>query len=271
MTRIMSRTLGAALLLAVLAVATDAAAAAPIACVPAGISCEGAGVGFQPGYPSGPSYDTFMGPAQGTHILDANGDGSYADERCDADREGALATADAALNVILAVGTGCEALPAGPNVACVTPPLVPTPGPQEFCKSALGVVAAALQANAVFITRCAVQDGLVQGAEIEAAYENTKLVLSRELEERLRACDKLLGLWLPRRVGGRLEEVRDLVALRIRQYQAADAQSANDWSPEIGRATRKLALGDARQSGEEFKEAYRLYCDAYRELRDIHL
>jgi hypothetical protein len=263
------RTWGPALVLALTA-ATGAMAAAPIACVPPG-TCESASVGFTPAYPSGSEYDTFVGPAYGTHVLDANGDGSYADERCDANAEARLALADAALNVVLAVGTSCDALPAGPNVTCVTPPLVPTPGPQEFCKTALGVVAAGVQANAIFVTRCATQDGLVQGAEIESAYENTKLALSRDLEDRLRACDKLVSLWLPRRVGGRLEEVRAFVALRIRQYEAADAQSANDWSREIGRAKRKLGLGDARQQGENFKDAYRLYCDAYRELRDIHL
>ena len=268
MTRIGIAGLGTVALLG--ALAAGAAATPPIACVPAG-TCESASVGFGPAYPSGTEYEDFILPSIGLHITDDDGDGAYEDERCGTDSEGVLALAHAIIGQIEALDTACEALPAGPNIACATPPIVPAPGAQEFCNMGLGVVAAALESEAVFITRCEMQGDFVNGAETQAAYEDTKLVLSRAIEERLRASDKLVSLFLPRSAGGRLEEVRALVELRIRQYEAADAQSALDWSREIGRAKRKLALGDDRYADARYRDAYRSWGDAYRELRDIHL
>jgi hypothetical protein len=247
------------------------AAAVPLACAPAGTSCERAPVGFEPAYPAGGGWDAFIGPAQGFDILDGDGDGAFNDERCDSNREAALAEIGATLGVLVALGTACEALPAGPDVTCVTPPIVPVPGPQEFCTAALTVPATLLEANATSITRCELQDAFVDGAEVEAAYENTKLILSRDLEQHLRACDQLVGLFLPRRVGGRLEEVRDFVALRIRAFEEADAQSPNDLSRGLGRAQWWFDRGDARLAESRFKDAYRAYCVAYRELKGLVL
>ena len=254
-----------AVVVLVAAVAPGRAGTPPLACA-AGASCEGAPVGYEPAYPAGGEYDVFIGPVQGVHILDADGDGDFDDETCEPDRQAALAEVASTLSILVALGTACELLPSGPNVACVTPPLVPTPGPQEFCHMPLAAVATALEVDSIYVTRCQMQDRFVQGAEAEAAYENSKLLLARDLEEHLRACDDLLGLYLPRRVGGRLEEVHAFVTLRLAQYEALDAQSPEDLSADIAKARKRLD-GETWRAREEWREAFRGYCDAYRELR----
>ena len=270
MTPITMRILGAGLLTSVLATAPPVLAV-PLDCAPAGASCERAAVGFTPAYPAGGQYDAFIGPVQGTFIPDADADGSYADERCATNREAQMAEARSVIGTLVALGTVCEALPAGPDVACAVPPLVPAPGPQEFCSAALIAPAVALEVNAIFITSCELQDGFVNGAESEATYENTKLLLARDLEERLKRCDRLIGLFLPRSVGGRLEEVRDLVALRIRQYEEADALDPEDFSRELANAHKRFDAAQQWWADGNHKEAYRSYCEAYRELRGIRL
>lgn len=239
---------------------------APLACV-AGDSCEGAPLGYEPAYPGGPEYDVFIGPVHGSFIPDGDGDGDYADERCDSNRSAQLAEVESVLSLLVAIGATCEALPAGPNVACVTPPLVPAPGAQEFCHIPLAAIATGLEVDSIYVTRCDMQGRFVNGSEIEAAYENTKMLLGRDLEEHLRTCNALVGLWLPRSAGGRLEEVRDFVELRIAQYEGMDAASPEDLSEDIAKAQKKLDVGEAFRARENWKEAYRGYCDAYRELR----
>jgi hypothetical protein len=252
-------------------VSVRAAAAVPLACAPAGASCERAPVGFEPAYPAGGGYDDFVGPAHGSDIMDDDADGSFNDERCGTNREAELAEIGAVLGVLVALGSACEALPAGPNIVCATPPIVPAPGPQEFCSAALAVPAALLEVNAIFITRCEIQGALVDRAEVEAAYENTKLLLSRDLELHLRECNQLVGLVLPRRVGGRLEEVRAFVDLRIAAFEEADALNPADVSRGVERAKWWLARGDGRLADSRFKDAFLSYCSAYRELRNLQL
>ena len=252
-------------------VSLRAVAAVPIACEPPGTSCERAPVGFEPAYPTGSGYDTFIGPAFGSDITDGDGDGNFNDEQCNPDREAELAEIAATLGVLVALGTTCEALPSGPDVVCTTPPIAPAPGPQEFCMAALTVPATLLEVNAIAITRCEIQGALVEGAEVEAAYENTKLILSRDLEQHLRECNQLVGLFLPRRVGGRLEEVRAFVDLRIKAFDRAVAQSPQDLSKGLARAKWWFARGDARLAASRFKDAYREYCSAYRELKGLAL
>lgn len=270
MTPMALRVLAASLLLATLATAPGTPAA-PLECSPAGVSCERAAVGFTPAYPAGGQYDVFIGPANGSFIPDADADRSYADERCDTNREAQMAEARAVIGTLVALGTACEALPAGPDVVCVTPPLIPAPGPQEFCSAALIAPAVALEVNAIFMTRCDLQDGFVDGAESEAMFENSKLLLARDVEERLKRCDRLVSLFLPRSVGGRLEEVRDLVALRIRQYEEADALDPEDFSRALANARKRFDAAQKWWAAGNHKEAYRSYCEAYRNLRGIRL
>jgi hypothetical protein len=95
------------------------------------------------------------------HISDTNGDSSLADERCTADAEagmeiawGTLAAADAAAQAVCGgVGT----------FACI----------------ASGATAAAVVANEIAINQCALQDALVDAAEIEATFENSKIIASQ--------------------------------------------------------------------------------------------
>jgi hypothetical protein len=66
-----------------------------------------------------------------------------------------------AFNVVGAAEFVCEALP---------------PGAQEICFGALSVVALANEAAGIANAQCAFQDGLIDGAEIEAAFENSKII-----------------------------------------------------------------------------------------------
>lgn len=246
-----------------------AGATVPLACAPTGVSCERAPVGFAPAYPSGGSYDTFIGPVLGSDVPDDDADGAYNDERCGTDREASLKEIGAVLGILVAAGTACEAIPAGPDMVCLDPPMTPAMGPQEYCTAALAVPAAALEVDAIYITRCAMQGAFADRAEIEAAYENSKLILSRDLEQQLRECNPLVSLFLPRRLGGRLEEVQAFVALRLQAFDRMDAQSPADLSFDLGRAHGWFERGNDRLAAGAYKDAYAEYCRAYRELRNV--
>jgi hypothetical protein len=246
------------------------AVAIPIPCQE-GTSCERAPVGWEPAYPAGGAYDVFVGNTFGDDIRDEDGDGAFNDERCDTNVEAGLAEIRSVVGVLVALGTTCEALPAGRDIPCTVPPLPAGPAAQEFCNIPLAAAAVGLELNAIDITRCDIQGRLVDGAEMEAAYENTKLVLARDLEQHLRACNQLVGLFLPRQVGGRLEEVRAFVDLRIKAYEQADAESPESFSRSLSRAKFWFGRGDERLAASRYKDAFRGYCAAYRTLREIAL
>ena len=104
----------------------------------------------------------------------------------------------------------------------------------------IGIAALALQANAIAISQCKYQDGLVQAAEISAGYQNTRHMLATRLEEDLLDCHTLMSLRLPQADGGRAEEVFELLKLRIDQYVSAglaaipESKARDSWRPRRG-------------------------------------
>jgi hypothetical protein len=209
---------------------------------------EQAPVGFPVVYPSGASYDVFVATLPGFGLLvDTNGDGAVNDERCDPNGHANLAIVGASLQFIEVASLACLALPS-------TPPLFL----QQACYLTASILAAARAADEIVIEQCKYQDGLVQAAEISAAYQNTKHVLASRLEEDLLQCNNLISLRFPAALGGRAEEVNGLVQLRIEQFEslglAPDATK---------RARTNLTRGVAALGAEKYQEAGHFFCVAY--------
>ena len=212
---------------------------------------EKAAVGSEPPYPSGTDYDIFTATLPGLGLLlDANGDGKLNDERCDSNGEARLALVGATLQTLTVAGIACNALPTG------FPP--PAPGPQEACFAVLTPIALALQAEAIVIAQCRFQDGLVQAAEITAAYQNTRHILATRLEEDLLACNLLISLRFPQASGGRGEEVQGLVQTRIEQYEAAGLPAVDS-----SKARVNLNKGATNFAAGRYPQAFADFCLAY--------
>jgi hypothetical protein len=210
----------------------------------AGATDEAGVVGFQPAFPSGPGYDAMTLSLKGLGLLlDANGNGKFNDEYCDTNGEANLALVEASIGTLVAGGAVCDALP---------------PGTKEVCYGVLSPFAIVLQSNAVAIIQCSTQDGFIDAAQTEAAFENTKILIASGLERNLGACDQIVSLRLPQAFGGRAEEVRDLVEFRVQQYEAGGG-SAN----AVSRARAELTRGTTDLLAKRYRMAYGHWCTAY--------
>jgi len=209
-----------------------------------GATEESGQVGFQPAFPTGPGYEAMTASLGGLGLLlDANGNGQTNDEYCDTNGEANLALVEASFGTLVAGGAVCDALPAGAK---------------EVCYGVLAPFALTLQSNAVAIIQCSTQDGFIDAAQTEAAFENTKILIASGLERNLRQCSQLVSLRLPQAFGGRAEEVRDLVAFRVDQFAAAGGSSN-----AVTRARVELGLGTTDLETGRYRKAYGRLCTAY--------
>jgi hypothetical protein len=117
---------------------------------------------FPPAYPSGPDYDAFTATLPGLGLLL---DGST--NRCDTDAEAGAEIAASVFTAIQAAEFACEVLP---------------PGAEDACYGVILVNGVVQVANEIAKSQCAFQDGLIDGAEIEAAYENSVIIHENLLE-----------------------------------------------------------------------------------------
>lgn len=125
-----------------------------------GTKSHPAATGFSPDYPSGGSYDAFIATLPGLGLLDFG-----KTNRTDANAVGQTYIAFHTLEfVALAAQAVCDASLLGAPVAC---PLA-------------GVANAAAMATQVVLNQTAYQDGLIDGAEIEASYENTVILIGQQ-------------------------------------------------------------------------------------------
>jgi hypothetical protein len=235
-----------------LAAGVAPAGAADLSCPgPDGSSCEKADVGFVPRYPdpaTAPDYGVFIATLPGLgYLTDGDGDGSVHDEGCDPDKVSGLGAGIAALSTIVALTPGCNTAPENIDSGCF---------------AAMTILTTALEGVSIVETQCGLQDGLVGGAEAEAAYENTKMLAATQLELSLQDCMPLGTVVLPRALGGRAEEVADLVRHRIDQMNALGATPTG-----VGRAEAYYAIATAQLQGAEYRNAYGNFCKAYGHLQ----
>ena len=126
---------------------------------------------FSPAYPVGGNYDTFTATLSGFGLLSDGPDAGTAtnDERCDSDGEAAQQIALATEKVI-----------------CVLAELAADAIIEPISRGVAFGVAAVCQevvvATEITIAQCDLQDALVDGAEIEAAYENSKIISTQVTE-----------------------------------------------------------------------------------------
>jgi hypothetical protein len=101
---------------------------------------------------------------------------------------------------------------------------------------------------------------MVMGHVAETSSTNTKqledLTVRLEIERALQQGSPYGSLYLPQANGGRLEVVRAIVSETI-QHVLDSGESANQ-------ASTKLAAGDDELKNGHFKQAFRLYSEAYR-------
>ena len=125
---------------------------------------------FAPDYPNGSVYEVWVATLPGLGLLsDGNGDGSLVDDRCSYDGEAGIAIASGPLNAAAIVG----------DVACNSIVVILGEGTNLPACIVAGVLHEAVLANDIVDSQCAYQDGSVNGAEIEAAYENSKIISSQ--------------------------------------------------------------------------------------------
>jgi hypothetical protein len=122
-------------------------------------------VDFPPAYPSGGNYDAFTATLPGLGLLL---DGTT--NRCDTDAEAGAEIAASVFTAIEAAEFACAALP---------------PAASEVCYGVILVNSVVQVANEIAKSQCAFQDGLIDGAEIEAAYENSLIIHDNLIEHDL--------------------------------------------------------------------------------------
>ena len=122
----------------------------------------------EPDYPSGDTYDAFVATLPGLGALsDWDGDGRLSNERCSYDYEAGLQIGIAVASVVSVVAqTACALASTDPTGAATT----------KFC-TVQGVVAEIEVAIEIAIAQCEFQDSAVDTAEIEATYENTRILI----------------------------------------------------------------------------------------------
>ncbi len=123
---------------------------------------------FTPGYPSGPNYDVFTAtlPILGA-ISDSDGDGQLNDERCTDQYE-------AGLQIGLAVAAVANSIAQG---ACAIAGADPT-GIATAIACAISTTTSNVQvAIEIAIAQCDFQSGAVDSAELQAAYENSRILV----------------------------------------------------------------------------------------------
>ncbi|MGR9116241.1 MAG: hypothetical protein ACU85E_10780 [Gammaproteobacteria bacterium] len=127
---------------------------------------------FAPRYPDGPTYDAFVATLPGFGLLSDTDLPGTNDDRCDDDGEAGARIANGVLQfAAIAADTLCNTivvfLGEGTNApACI----------------AAGVANAAVEADDIVLQQCGYQTALVDSAEIEAAYENTRRIIENQLE-----------------------------------------------------------------------------------------
>ena len=101
---------------------------------------------------------------------------------------------------------------------------------------------------------------VVIDGKLDVIGANIDEILAREIEERLAAssCLHIVSLYLPAANGGRLETVRDIVGGLITDQTNAGLG--------VGSAQVRFDKGIDLLGDDSFKEAYKEFCSAYRQL-----
>lgn len=171
---------------------------------------------FTPAYPSGTSYDAVVASLPGLGLLP---DGTT--NRCDTNGEAELVLVISTFNIVGAAEFLCEA--------------DSEPVSRALCFGALYSTALANESAGIAQAQCDFQDGIIDGAEIEAAYENT-VILHDDLglhDDRLITHDMEVQAKLDLLLERQLETIRLLntpSGQRSTEVPACDGQPCS-WNP----------------------------------------
>jgi hypothetical protein len=173
-------------------------------------------------------------------------------EEAEALAEEALAAVrHASLETIVALGEGG-------NTSLVAEPFDIALGVARILK----VAAKATLEDLEFVDNC------IDSAEIEGSYERlgalggrTDEIAMRQIETHVSNRRILASLFLPDAHGGRLEAVRDIVALWMTR--------ANDAGIDIRSAQLSFDLGEQRRANQRYRNAYLHYANAYTKIVNL--
>lgn len=127
---------------------------------------------FDPRYPEGATYDVFVATLPGLGLLPDTDLPGTNDDRCDASGEAGARIALGVLEFAAIVA----------QVACDTIVVILGEGTNLPACVIQGIADAAVVANEIVLSQCGYQTALVDSAEIEAAYENTRRIIENQLE-----------------------------------------------------------------------------------------
>jgi hypothetical protein len=226
---------------------------------------------YTPQFPSGSGYDVWVATlVSGGHLSDSDGDGATNDESCSAQYESDLNVTKLAL----------EATAIAAQAACDSVTVVLGEGTMAPLCAIAGAAWGSVLGTDGALRQCEWQGGAVDSALVEAAHENTRILIGRVdvvegkidaltakidgmrrvmIEEQLNtdSGSRIASYFLPVAKGGVLEEVQAIVQDTIANAQSAgyDVTGAQRW---LDAANAAYAGGDWRRSYESLRRAYRI-------------
>jgi hypothetical protein len=219
---------------------------------------------FTPGYAdaggpgSDPHWESLVSTLQGIGALPAGPAYPQRAQRCDQDTKVLYSVLTSTLSGIKdAADSACEIVPDILVVILGEGATVPA---KEICFAITLILNVFNSAADGLNADCDENDGLIQGAEIEAAYHNTvalyNLKLQLKIEQNLQNTTSPMGLFeLPSGLGGYLEITRAIVAKTISNMTAAGFVMTT--------ATTAMTAGDTLYNSKSYKLAYKQYQKAY--------
>lgn len=189
----------------------------------------------KPAYPESPGgvgpYNTFTATLSGLGALvDSDGDSRLNDERCGADYEADLQIGYSAIGSLDAILAGCSALP---------------PGAEDVCFGVAAITAGTAFGFQIAISQCALQDALVDSAEIEAAFENTVIIFDKlaEVQGTVNSSSSVLSAHAAELSSG-IDLLANLLRMTLTQIGEHDTAIKNALAAHDGEVKAVLTVHD---------------------------
>ena len=215
---------------------------------------------FTPGYPSGGDYNNLVSTLNFFGALPSSDPTLMQPQRCTQDIKVLYSVLTSTFSGIKdAADSACEIVPDVLVVILGEGTEIPF---KEICFAITLILNVLNSAMDGINADCDEQDGLIQGAEIEAVYNNTIALYNQKLrlkiEQNLGNTTSPMGLFeLPSGLGGYLEISRAIV------FDTIGKMSAVKQNTNSSAALAALSAGDTAYNAKLYKSAYKQYQTAY--------
>jgi hypothetical protein len=215
---------------------------------------------YTPNYPSGGNWNNLISTLSGAGALSSSDPNVQYNQRCYQDTKVLFSVLTSTFSGIKdAADSACEIVPDILVVILGEGATIPL---KEICFAICMIFNVLNSATDGLSGDCDEQDGLIQGAEIEATYNNSIALYNQKLrlkiEANLQNTASPMGVFeLPSGLGGYLEIVRAIVADTMAKMTAVNQNS------NASAANQALATGDNYFAQKSYKSAYKQYQAAY--------